>query len=63
VALWLGAERHVVIRSLADAVVGPLEAGQAATREVEVEIDDGRRYRLRRELPAGVWRVFVATAP
>ena len=63
VALRLGGERHVVRRIFTDALVGSVEAGQAATRELQVEVSDGRRYRLRRELPEGSWRVWVAMAP
>jgi len=59
VAVWIGGRRVEVERIVADAVIGPAEAGLSVRRQVDAETVDGRRLRVERELPHGEWSVFL----
>ena len=56
VAVVIGGRRRRIVELLDEAVIGGADAGSPLERRLTIRADDGRLYRLGRELPEGEWR-------
>jgi hypothetical protein len=58
IAIVVGNRRFEIVDTLDRAMVTSVEAGNPIRHRLWVELDDGRRCELRRNLPDGAWQVF-----
>jgi hypothetical protein len=59
VAVIWGGERFLIVEVLDRAVITSVEAGEPVRHRLWVEIENGQRCELTREIPSGIWRVKV----
>jgi hypothetical protein len=63
VAVWIGGVRWPIERLSHEHLEGPRHAGGTVRHVAVASLADGRRLRLERQLPEGLWRVTLLRPP